>query len=350
MERGLGAGGGHAVTDYEPRVQDTVNSLLRALDERAGTSVDISEWVGFFAFDTMGRVAYSQDFGMLDRGEGTVEVDGRSTSISALHETTKVFGILGPVPWLIKMIIQTNLAGELAAFQQWCHSTMKYKQETFNPAASSPTDMSSHLLAFHHSAQDPTKRQTQRAIQNESILFIIAGSDTTASAITNAIFYLTRDRTRYLKLRAVLDALPDSTARSLASVRYLDHVINETLRLKPPACEGLTRETPEGGITIPASPASGTTGDVFIPGSTVVSVPTWSLHRDVRFWGADADAFRPERFEGVDLNAEITPFIPFTRGAHTCPGKALGVCVQAKAHSPVSDNHSAFRLSTQRQG
>lgn len=314
---------------------------MKALEERSGTPVNVADWVSFFAFDTMGRVAYDHDFGMLHRGRGTVEIDGKTTSIAALHATTKVFGILGPVPWLIKMIIQTNLASQLAAFQHWCHNTMRKKQQVgnpseqagckrsqtnqmFDPATQTPTNMASWLLSSHHIAPDPTRRQSQRSLENDSIMLIMAGSDTTASAITNALFYLTCDRPRFLKLRALVDALPDSSARSLASVHYLDHIINETLRLKPPACEGLVRETPAAGITIPSFPGCTDSADVFVPGGTIVSVPTWQLHRDHRFWGEDADAFRPERFEGVNVTAEAVPFVPFTKGAYACPGKAVG--------------------------
>lgn len=190
------------------------------------------------------------------------------------------------------------------------------KPQSFDAANDTPTDISSWIIKSQNDAVDATKRQTQRSIENDSILLILAGSDTAASAITNAIFYLTRDPASLAKLRAQIAALPDRSLKSLATVRYLDHVINETLRLKPPAIEGLVRETPAQGITLPDD-------GTFIPGGTVVSIPPWTLHRDTRFWGADAAEFRSERFEGLDLTSETVPFIPFTRGTYTCPGKQL---------------------------
>ncbi|KAK7701956.1 hypothetical protein SLS57_011559 [Botryosphaeria dothidea] len=321
----LNAGKDHALADYEPRIQEVVDSLMKAFEERSGTPINLTDWMGYFTFDAMGRVAYNQDFGMIERGEGTVEIDGRSTSIQTLHEMIKIFGVLSVVPWLIRMIVEMNLSSELAAFHQWCHDTMKSKQKTFNPATSTPTDMASWLVHSAHNPPTASKCQTQRSLESDSVLLIIAGSDTTTSAITNALFFLTRDPMRFLKLRKAIDALHDRSARTLASCRYLEAVINETLRLKPPICQGLVRETPStSGITIPACTEN--EPDVVIPPDTLVTVPTWTLHRDARFWGDDASEFRPERFlenGGVDVTDDRTPFVPFSRGAYACPGKAV---------------------------
>ncbi|KAB2571168.1 Tryprostatin B 6-hydroxylase [Lasiodiplodia theobromae] len=303
------------LADYEPRVQEVINDLIRALEARTGSSVNLTDWISFFAFDAMGRVAYSQEFGMIRDGKGSVTFAGKTTSHEALRATMKMYGIFGPVPWLFKMISQIGLVGEMATFFQWCHSTMRTKQQSFDAINDTPTDISSWIIKSQNDASDINKRPTQRSLENDSILLILAGSDTAASAITNAIFYLTQDPARLAKLRAQLAALPDRSLKSLGTVRYLDHVINETLRLKPPAIEGLVRETPAGGLTLPDG--------VFVPGGTMVSIPPWTLHRDKRFWGEDADEFRPERFEGVDLTSETVPWMPFTRGAYTCPGKQL---------------------------
>lgn len=171
-------------------------------------------------------------------------------------------------------------------------------------------DIASFILQAHQDvAETCGKQQTQLSIMNDSILLIMAGSDTAASALGNALFYLTRDRARFLKLRAALDA-GDATG-------YLDAVINETLRLKPPVCEGPHRETPPEGIVLEGT---------HIPGNTVVSVPIVTLQRDTRFWGADAAEFVPERWLGPDAvepaNTEI-PFMPFSKGPYVCPGKGL---------------------------
>lgn len=88
----------------------------------------MTNWVNFFSFDAMGRIAYNHDFGMLKRGEGTVEAEGRSTSLKVLHAAMKIIGTLGPVPWLFRMLSQTGGGGEIGAFFQWCNDAIHMKQ------------------------------------------------------------------------------------------------------------------------------------------------------------------------------------------------------------------------------
>lgn len=95
------------------------------------------------------------------------------------------------------------------------------------------------------------------------------------------------------------------------NILYLDYVIQETLRLKPSVPGGLARVTPSEGLYV---------DDVFIPGDTIVSVPTYTIQRDPRYWDEPLE-FKPERWEG--LTTEKVPWIPFSRGQWSCPGKQL---------------------------
>jgi len=64
---------------------------------------------------------------------------------------------------------------------------------------------------------------------------------------------------------------------------YLDAVINEGLRLHSTSAMGLPRVVPEGGFTI--------SGRHFRAG-TVLSVPSYTIHRDPSVWGPDVEEFR----------------------------------------------------------
>ena len=70
-------------------------------------------------------------------------------------------------------------------------------------------------------------------------------------------------------------------------------VIKESMRLHPGVSYPLEREVPDGGAQLCG---------VFIPGSTVVGVHAWVLHRDKDIFGEDAEGFRPERW--IDADAE----------------------------------------------
>lgn len=101
------------------------------------------------------------------------------------------------------------------------------------------------------------------------------------------------------------------TYEKVKDIAYLDYIIQETLRLKPSIPAGLSRLTPDSGLQI---------DDITIPGDTIVSVPAYTIQRDPRYWD-DALEFIPERWE--KLSTEHAPWIPFTRGQFSCPGRNL---------------------------
>lgn len=143
-------------------------------------------------------------------------------------------------------------------------------------------------------------------------------SDTTSVALTNSFYYLTKYPAVYRKLQAILDARfpggeADWTYAKAKAIPYLDAVIQETLRLRPSVPSGLPRASPPGGLQI---------DEVFIPGDVNISVPTYAIQRDPRYWD-DPLEFVPERWD--KLSPDKAPFFPFTRGKYACPGKNLAM-------------------------
>jgi cytochrome P450 len=91
------------------------------------------------------------------------------------------------------------------------------------------------------------------ALNEDSRLIIIAGSDTTAASLTNAFYFMAKDPAVYKKLQRIVDtAFPggesDFNYTTAASLPFLDGIINETLRLTPSVPEGLMRTTPAEGL------------------------------------------------------------------------------------------------------
>ncbi|CAN1859496.1 Desmethyl-deoxy-podophyllotoxin synthase [Linum perenne] len=105
-----------------------------------------------------------------------------------------------------------------------------------------------------------------------------------------------------------------------AKIQELDYfrmVIKETLRLHTPAPLVLPRECREecqiGGYDIPLK--------------TAVVVNVWAIARDPRYWGPDAEQFRPERFAdtSVSYKGGDFEFLPFGAGKRMCPGMGFGL-------------------------
>lgn len=130
----------------------------------------------------------------------------------------------------------------------------------------------------------------------------------TSCAIT---YYLAANPRCQEKLQLELDsALGNeddvaSTFESTKRLTYLEAVINESIRLHSTSGIGLPRVAPQGGLEI--------LGKTF-PEGTVLSVPSYTIHRDTAVWGDDPDAFRPERWFEQDNDAIQKTFNPFSFG------------------------------------
>ncbi|KAH6603186.1 cytochrome p450 [Trichoderma cornu-damae] len=147
---------------------------------------------------------------------------------------------------------------------------------------------------------------------------------------------------------AVQEQIPggiaDWTYEKAKAIRYLDYVIQETLRLRPSVPAGLPREVPRQGLTIDGE---------FIPGGAIVAVPTYTLQRDARRW-SEPLSFKPERWES--LSTEKAPWIAFSRGQYVCPGRHLAmmglrmvlsrIALQYDIAFPLGHNGERFEKDT----
>ncbi|KAM0937051.1 putative costunolide synthase [Dioscorea sansibarensis] len=146
------------------------------------------------------------------------------------------------------------------------------------------------------------------------------GTDTTSSVLEWAISDLVRNP-------RVMDKAQDEVRRvvgnkgkveesDLQQLRYLKLVINETLRLHPPAPLLVPRECREEcnvqGYNIPVGMR--------------VFVNAWAIMRDPNSWDNPED-FIPERFEesAINFKGQHFQFIPFGAGRRMCPGMQLGI-------------------------
>jgi cytochrome P450 len=55
-------------------------------------------------------------------------------------------------------------------------------------------------------------------------------------------------------------------------------------------------------------------------------VNAWAIGRDPKHWGANADCFEPERFQGssIDFRGANFELLPFGAGKRMCPGISFG--------------------------
>jgi cytochrome P450 len=175
------------------------------------------------------------------------------------------------------------------------------------------------LALLVQSSADGGDALTDEELRDELMTLLIAGHETTATALAWAFERLTRHPHVMEKLRASLDA---------GDTDYLDAVIKETLRVRPVVME-VGRD-----ITKPVR-----FGRWELPAGTRVMTSLALAQRAEERW-PDAKAFRPERF----LDAQPAPYtwIPFGGGPRRCIGASFAIAEMA-AIIPVVLRHFDMR-------
>ncbi|EHK19522.1 uncharacterized protein TRIVIDRAFT_46635 [Trichoderma virens Gv29-8] len=306
-EKALGSS--RALDVYESRVQAKVDLLLSKIEEANGNPIDMTKYFMYFSFDVMADVGFSKNFNML-------ESTSIHPAIKGVHDTMWFIGLLTTIPWMLYMVGSTPGLNSLSRFSIWCHEQLNEKRKILaSEKEKEPQDVMSWLLNAMDKG-DPAAPPSERAVQEDSRLLIIAGSDTTAGVLANAFHLLLTNPHTYEHLQAELQkqfpgGISDWTYEKAKAIPYLDWIVYETLRLRPTAAAGMPRALPSQGLMIDGE---------FIPGGTIASIPPYTLQRDARYW-AEPLAFRPERWE--DCSMDSVPWIAFNRGTWSCPGKGL---------------------------
>ncbi|EOD51628.1 putative benzoate 4-monooxygenase cytochrome protein [Neofusicoccum parvum UCRNP2] len=288
-----------ALSSYEDRVKAKTERLVEQLRDRANEPVNVTAWTNAFSLDVIGDVGLGTEFRSLDHGKDHPAIKG-------VHESMAIIGFLSAVPWLLKLLSETpGASGGFKLFKQYCGNQVVLKEKALD-RDKEPQDLLSWLLKARYE-NDRSAPPGKVALDEDARLIIIAGSDTTAAALANTIYYLAKDRRVLEKLRSILDTtfpngLASWTYAEVKNIAYLDYIINEVLRLRPPVPSGLSRTTPPEGLQI---------DDVFIPGDTVVMISAHTIQRDPRYF-ENPDEFCPERWS--TLSTETSPFLAFSRG------------------------------------
>ncbi|MEL6603863.1 MAG: cytochrome P450 [Cyanobacteria bacterium J06614_10] len=170
------------------------------------------------------------------------------------------------------------------------------------------TDILSMLMASRTETGDGLSDQELR---DELMSLLLAGHETTATAIAWAMYWIHREPRVKSILLAELDGLsPEATPADIAALPYLTAVCKETLRRSPVAMFTFPRVAQEPVDLL---------GYHFEAGSTFLGCIFLTHQREDLY--PDPQAFRPERF----LERKFSPyeFIPFGNGARRCVGEAL---------------------------
>jgi cytochrome P450 len=154
---------------------------------------------------------------------------------------------------------------------------------------------------------------SDRELIDEVMTLVVAGHETTASALNWTWYLVSQHPGVEARLHAELDAARDIGDRSfnaLDQLPYTRQVIDEALRLYPP-----------GWLLSRRTLAADRLGGYEIAPKTDVFISPYFVHRNPRHW-PEPDDFRPERFtEEAAATRHRFAYIPFAVGPRHCIGE-----------------------------
>jgi cytochrome P450 len=169
------------------------------------------------------------------------------------------------------------------------------------------------LLAMLLDARDDDGRgMTDRQLRDEVITLLLAGHETTAIALTWTFLLLARHPAVAARLHEELDHVLGGRSPGVAdlpALPYTERVVNEALRLYPPAWligREAVRDTSIGGQPVRKG--------------TNVLISAWVIQRDGRFFPQPL-AFQPERW--AEPPRQRTAYLPFGGGQRICIGASF---------------------------
>jgi cytochrome P450 len=176
------------------------------------------------------------------------------------------------------------------------------------------TDLLSMLM---EATDEDGGRMTDAQLRDEAITLLLAGHETTALVLSWTWYLLFQHPHVVAELHDELDRVLGSrlpTPADLRELRFTECVIQESMRLYPPAY-GFGREAVRdfelGGYSVPK-------------GTTLFMSP-WVMHRDRR-WFDEPLAFRPARWaDGLADRLPRHVYLPFGGGPRICIGNSFAM-------------------------
>ncbi|XP_059655648.1 cytochrome P450 CYP749A22-like isoform X2 [Cornus florida] len=292
-----------------PAMSESVEAMLEMWKNYEGKEIDVFREFGVLTTEVISRTAFGNSY--LD-GKHIFDMMAKLTSLTVKN----IYNIRFPG---ISRILKNSDEIEAEKLQRGIRNSIlelvekreKVKNGEIDDYGS---DYLGQLVKMAHES-DINKRVTLEQMVEEIKAIYGAGHLTTKTLLGWSVLLLavhTEWQEKARKEVLELFGTKNPTSDGIARLRTMNMIINECLRLYPPAMtmtRKVQREIKLGNLTLPANI------DIFI---SIIA-----LHHNPEIWGKDVHQFKPERFmEGVAkaTNNNAVAFSPFGLGPRTCVG------------------------------
>lgn len=313
-------------------------------DRKLASIVDVLHWTSRTTLDVIGEAAFSYDLKSLKNGEQGSAIAqsfqdmmtrvGQLSLVerAMLHfEQFSIFDGWRPLPTSFnKAALKTQKTVEQVAG--------KMIDDQKSAQVVDDSDLLQKVLALNENPDvHPSQRMSRNEVLGQLTTLILAGHETTSTALTWALWTLAHHPEAQTRLRTEIrdhwiESDEDISFEELHKLEYLDRVTTEIMRLHPPV-HSTNREPAQDDVIPLSKPVRACDGSMVdrIPvnkgQAIIVSIVTYNRRKDI--WGEDAEEFVPDRWldlpDGVRKNGIPGGHLAFLAGPRNCVGSKFAL-------------------------
>ncbi|CAI9115912.1 OLC1v1016925C1 [Oldenlandia corymbosa var. corymbosa] len=307
---------------------DEVRSLIRKLSRTASSTQSSAHDMKSSCFDVSfnvitrmiaGKRYYGGDMNAEESGEAKAFHEIISQA-AKLNPKVMVLDFLPFMRWFGLNGVEKEMKNIQERRDKFMQSLIDEIRSNFTESSGKKKTMMGTLLTLQQQEPDYYSDETIKSLM---LALLQAGSDTTATTMEWGMAHLIDNPDVLKKAQSEIDSIVAGQERlilesDLASLPHIRCIINETLRLHPPAPLLLPHEASQDCMV----------GGFKIRDGTLLFVNIWDIQRNPKYWD-DPEKFIPERFEGSEIigggGKEGLKFLPFGLGRRGCPGNNLAI-------------------------
>lgn len=293
-----------SIEGYAPIITAVTSELLKRWDGLLNSSeVDVGAAMMHTTLHIISRTMFSANSDeIVDVVERGVEGYQRAVRPSLLD-------LIGLPAWFTNLL--SHRPGTTAVFNEFD----KAVDQLISNRAHEPDDKPKDLLGRLIAARDIETGggMTAKEVRDEVVTIFMAGHETTAQALTWTWYLLSLHPSVEAKLHEELTTVLNGRTphyEDIANLRYTRMVIEESMRLYPPA-HTMAREPIAPDYVLGHR----------IPAGVLILIVPWLLHRKASLWD-EPHRFNPDRFK---TDPPRFSYIPFGAGQRICIGAAFAM-------------------------
>ncbi|XP_047145245.1 uncharacterized protein LOC100205019 isoform X2 [Hydra vulgaris] len=257
-------------------------------DKENGTNLNVWSDLSNLSFDIIGDVGFGYQFNTITSHSGNAFTKALRSYINLRFNSSVVHNVLiAYFPFLMRFL---SKFGNLNKAEQVIYNTLnmlidKRKKEIENGLVKEEKDFLSIVLKDQ---QQEKSKLTNDLIRDNLMTLLIAGHETTSTAMLWCLYTLGTNLDVQNKLREEIKKnvfdIKSILREEVLSIKYLDCVVKETLRMHPPASFISRKNKTETKL-----------GDYDLPAGTFLRISINNVHMNESVY-PDPYLFKPERF------------------------------------------------------